>query len=91
MDCFTYLMTGATNNGGEDSPGGVITSETSLAHAGAIVNNQSGGIFVTHVGASLDLFETVSTPQSSLDTSVYSKPWGHRLYIGNFRQRAKKV
>merc|ERR1712117_670006 len=64
------LMSWASNNGWEESPGGVITSESSLAHAGAIVNNQSGGIFVTHVGASLDLFETVSTPQSSLDTSV---------------------
>merc|ERR1719325_89526 len=45
------LVTWASNNGWEDSPGGVITSESSLAHAGAIVNNQSGGIFVTHVGA----------------------------------------
>merc|ERR1711863_161818 len=40
------LMSGASNNGWEDSPGGVITSESSLAHAGAIVDNQSGGIFV---------------------------------------------
>merc|ERR1719486_438725 len=45
------LVSWASNNGWEDSPGGVITSESSLAHAGAIVNNQSGGIFVTHVGA----------------------------------------
>merc|ERR1712158_44716 len=44
------LMSGASNNGWEDSPGGVITGETSLAHARAIVNNQRGGIFVTHVG-----------------------------------------
>merc|ERR1712213_276980 len=44
------LMSWASNDGWEDSPGGVITGETSLAHAGAIVNNQSGGIFVTHVG-----------------------------------------
>merc|ERR1739842_129593 len=43
------LMTGASNNGREDSPGGVISSESGLAHAGAIVNDQSGGIFVTHV------------------------------------------
>merc|ERR1712108_39511 len=64
------LMSGTSNNGWEDSPGGVITGETSLAHAGAIVNNQRSGVFVTHVGSSLDLFETVSTPQSSLDTSV---------------------
>ena len=47
---YTYLVTGTANDGGEDSPGGVITGETGLAHAGAIVNNQSGGIFVTHVG-----------------------------------------
>merc|ERR1719249_405117 len=42
---------------GEDTSLGLslITDESSLAHAGAIVNNQSGGIFVTHVGASLDL------------------------------------
>merc|ERR1711948_235648 len=44
------LMSWASNNGWEDSPRGVITGESSLAHAGAIVNNQSGGIFVTHVG-----------------------------------------
>merc|ERR1711923_20321 len=44
------LMTGATNNEGEDSPGGVITSETSLAHAGAIVNDKSSNVFVTHDG-----------------------------------------
>merc|ERR1712137_1120156 len=44
------LMTGTTNNGGEDSPGGVITSETSLAHAGAIVNDKSSNVFVTHDG-----------------------------------------
>merc|ERR1711884_72742 len=43
------LMTGATNNGGEDSPGGVITGETSLAHAGAIVDNESSNVFVTHL------------------------------------------
>ena len=49
MDCFTYLMAGTTNNGGEDSPGGVITSETSFAHAGAIVNDKSSNVFVTHV------------------------------------------
>jgi hypothetical protein len=41
-------MAGASNNGGEDSPGGVITGETGLAHAGAIVDNQSSNILVTH-------------------------------------------
>jgi hypothetical protein len=32
-------MSRPSNNGGEDSSGSVITGETSLAHAGAIVNN----------------------------------------------------
>merc|ERR1712095_107369 len=44
------LMTGATNNGWEDSPRGVITGKTSFAHAGAIVNNESSYVFVTHLG-----------------------------------------
>merc|ERR1711971_727184 len=43
------LMAWAPNDGGEDSPGGIISSETGFAHAGAIVNDKSGGIFVTHV------------------------------------------
>ena len=45
-----YLVAGASNNGGEDSPGGVITGETGLAHAGAIVDNKSSNVLVTHVG-----------------------------------------
>merc|ERR1711917_197491 len=43
------LVPWATNNGREDSPWGVITGETGLAHAGAIVNDQSGCVFVTHL------------------------------------------
>merc|ERR1712134_92445 len=43
------LVPGAANNGGEDSPGGVISSEASLAHAGAIVNNKSSNVLVTHL------------------------------------------
>merc|ERR1711887_252621 len=42
------LVAGAAHDGGKDSAGGVIPSEASLAHAGAIVNNQSGNVFVTH-------------------------------------------
>merc|ERR1712018_272026 len=42
------LMAWTSNNGGEDSPGGIISSETSLAHARAIVNDKSSSIFVTH-------------------------------------------
>merc|ERR1712161_153878 len=43
------LVTGASNNGREDSPGGIVSSETGLAHARSIVYDKSGGIFVTHV------------------------------------------
>merc|ERR1739838_417430 len=35
------LVAGTSNNGGEDSSGSVITSKSSLAHAGAIVNDKS--------------------------------------------------
>merc|ERR1719308_755470 len=38
------LVPGAANYGGEDSPGGVISSEASLAHAGAIVNNKGSNV-----------------------------------------------
>ena len=48
---FYYLMAWASNNRGEDSPGGIISGETGLAHAGAIVNDQSGDLIVTHDGA----------------------------------------
>jgi hypothetical protein len=42
------LMSGATDNGWEDSTGCVIPSETGLAHTGSIVYNQCGNIVVTH-------------------------------------------
>ena len=43
-------MPGASNDGGEDSPGGVITGKASFAHARAIVDNKSGNVLVTHLG-----------------------------------------
>merc|ERR1712193_535147 len=43
------LVSGAANNGGEDSPGGIISSKASLAHARAIVNNQGSNVLVTHL------------------------------------------
>ena len=45
---FFYLVPGASNNGGEDSPGGVITGKAGLAHAGAIVHNKGSNVLVTH-------------------------------------------
>merc|ERR1712176_105956 len=43
------LVAGAADDGGEDSSGSVISGESSLAHAGAIVNNKSGNVLVTHL------------------------------------------
>merc|ERR1711933_379218 len=42
------LVAGTANNGGDDSSGSVISGETGLAHAGAIVNNKSSNVLVTH-------------------------------------------
>merc|ERR1712095_90912 len=50
------LMARSANDGWEDSPGGVITSETSFAHAGAIVDNKSSNVFISHFR--FELFST---------------------------------
>merc|ERR1711970_537081 len=44
------LVARTANNGGEDSTGSIISSEASLAHTRAIVNNKSSNVFVTHLG-----------------------------------------
>merc|ERR1712036_172054 len=49
------LVAGAAHDGGEDGAGSVVTGKAGLAHAGAIVNNQSGNVLVTHVGGLLSL------------------------------------
>merc|ERR1719419_164099 len=43
------LVAGTANNGGKDSSRSIISSKSSLAHAGAIVNNESSNVFVTHL------------------------------------------
>merc|ERR1711990_1154439 len=43
------LVAGTSNNGGEDSARSVISGKSSLAHAGAIINNKSSNVFVTHL------------------------------------------
>jgi len=50
------LVAGSTDDGGEDSAGGVVSGEAGFAHAGAIVNNKSSNLVVTHfVGWVLNL------------------------------------
>ena len=41
-------MAGASNDGGEDSPGGIISGETGFAHTGAVVNDESGNFLLIH-------------------------------------------
>merc|ERR1711889_16062 len=43
------LVARTANNGGEDCSGSVISSKSSFAHAGAIVNNKGSNVFVTHL------------------------------------------
>ena len=53
-------MAGAAHDGGEDGPGRVVAGESSLAHAGAIVNNQSSNFVVTHlVSAAMKCFRGI--------------------------------
>lgn len=41
-------MSGSTHDGGEDSPGGVISGKASFAHTGSIVYNKGSNFVVTH-------------------------------------------
>ena len=43
-----YLVARTADNGGEDGARSVISGEAGLAHAGAVVDNQSRNIIVTH-------------------------------------------
>lgn len=38
----TYLLLGLSNDGGEDSLGGIFTGQTGLASTGTIVNDDGG-------------------------------------------------
>ena len=72
-------MPGASNDGREDSPGSVITGKPSLAHTGAIVNDKSGNILVTHlekVGI-LFFFNKKGETLSNVDSDLSSASW-HR-------------
>merc|ERR1711892_1481576 len=62
------LVPGSPNNRGEDSPGGVISSEASLAHAGAIVTNQGGYVLVTHLEILFVVLVKMSTMVLCVDT-----------------------
>ena len=44
-------MTGSADDGGENGTRRIVAGETGFAHAGAVVNNQSCNLIVTHVDA----------------------------------------
>merc|ERR1712212_861422 len=62
------LVARTANNGGEHCSGSVISSKSSLAHAGAIVNNKSSNVFVTHLHLVMTepLSQVWSTPSCEL-------------------------
>ena len=62
------LVAGASNDGGEDSPGSVVSGEPGFAHAGAVVNNQRGYIVVTHFRLIWSSLETGKTRELKLHT-----------------------
>merc|ERR1712106_718762 len=43
------LVVRTSNNGGEDSTGSIVSGESSLAHARAIVTDKGSNVFVTHL------------------------------------------
>jgi len=70
------LMTGATYDGGEHSSGSVISGETGLDHAGAIVADQRRSVVVTHVELMSSYFPQVQlnelkTQKMKLSVLVY--------------------
>jgi len=43
------LVTGATDERGENSAGGIIAGETSFNHTGAVVDDKGGHFFFSHI------------------------------------------
>ena len=67
------LVAGTADDGGEDSSGSVISGEASLAHAGAIVNNEGSNVFVTHLGLICVFLYWRLGPEYSSSESLFTK------------------
>jgi hypothetical protein len=65
---FAYLMTGTSDDGGEDGTRSVISGESSLAHTGSIVNDQSGN-FVLHFSCVVVGLKTVNKKRANVRNS----------------------
>merc|ERR1712227_899904 len=69
------LVAGTSNDGGEDSPGGIVSGKSSLAHAGAVVHDQSGNFIVTHfVAVFLSFGENLITGVLSVGSALLESP-----------------
>ena len=42
-------MSWTSNDGWEDSSWSIVSGKASFAHPGAVVNDEGGGVFVTHL------------------------------------------
>jgi hypothetical protein len=63
-------MPGSSNNAGEHGTWRIVSGETGLAHAGAIVHYQSGYLVVTHGVSLLIKFHTGKIKVSGMGPSL---------------------
>jgi hypothetical protein len=64
-------VTGASNDGWEDSAGSIISSKAGFAHTGAVVNDKSSNLVITHLGGLLNSTENNKIYNKSLLTKIY--------------------
>ncbi len=82
-------MSWASNDGGEHGSGSIVSGETGLAHAGAIVDYESGNILVAHVDGLCGLarsYKEIGTKTSAHSCSQKTDermPADARIYLGH--------
>lgn len=72
----SYLMPGAAYNAGEDGTRSIVTGESSFAHAGAVVNDQSCYFFVAHFRICFEIKVELTTYNINLKQNanlIYTK------------------
>ncbi|KAK3923805.1 Formin-E [Frankliniella fusca] len=87
------LVTGATDDGGEDGAGRVVAGEAGLAHAGAIVHYERSNVVVTHLGCSQRILKVLSEKKDLQRTfrRLTEKPQEHLREIpGGFQQQGSQ-
>jgi len=82
-----YLMTRTTDDRREDGSGRIISGESGLAHAGAIVAHQSGNIFVAHLYVLLISRNTEMT--GSWQSNRPSGEW--KIYFSTYSEKLRST